>query len=105
MVTPTCIHRWLMRRRSSASAARQLGPVVDPDRFGRVVALEGHDLVAGVVQHRDHVGQVVLALGVLGGEPAQGRGEQAAPEAVDRGADLVDVALGLGGVERPRRCG
>ena len=39
----------------------------------------------------DHVGQVELALCVVGGEVAQRRSEQVAAECVDARADLVDV--------------
>ena len=76
----------------------ELHPVVDALGLGRVVRHHALDPVAGVVQHPDDVGQVVLALGVLGAEPAQGGGEHAAAEAVDRRVDLVDGALVLGGV-------
>ena len=54
--------------------------------------------MAGVAQHLEHVGEVVLALSVLGAEPAQRRREQPAPEAVDRRVDLVDLELVVGGV-------
>ncbi len=50
------------------------------------------------MEHLDHVGQVVLTLGVLRVQPAQGGGQNAAAEAVDRGVDLVDLALLVGGV-------
>src|SRR5438270_11849085 len=72
---------------------RQLGPVVDARRLQRVVGDHRHDLVAGVVEHGDDVGQVVLARLVLGAEAAEGRGKEAAPEAVDRGVDLFDRTL------------
>ena len=47
----------------------------------------------GGAQHLDRVGQVVLALRVLGAQPAQRGREQVAPEAVDRRVDLVDLEL------------
>jgi hypothetical protein len=50
------------------------------------------------VQHAHHIGQIQLALCVLGLETAQGRVQQAATEAVNRGVDLPDLALSLGGV-------
>ena len=46
----------------------------------------------------DHVGEVVLALGVVGGELAQRRPEQVAAERIDRGADLANVEFVGGGV-------
>ncbi len=45
------------------------------------------------MQHRHDVGEVVLALAVLGAQPAERRREQIAAEAVDRGVDLVDLEL------------
>ena len=56
------------------------------------------DDVAGGAQHPDDVGEVVLALRVLGVEAPQGGGQQAAPEAVDRRVDLGDLELGVVGV-------
>ena len=44
----------------------------------------------------DHVGEVVLAQGVLGAEPAQGGGQEAAAQAVDRRVDLADLTLLVG---------
>ena len=49
-------------------------------------------MVPALPEDLDHVGQVVLALGVLGGDARQGRPE-AAVEAVRAGADLADGAL------------
>ena len=98
MVTPRRIQRSLMRSRSSASAtaswARSLTPAAS---MGSATTSDVHR-VAGVVEHADHVGQVVLALGVGRAEPAQRRGQQAAAEAVDRGVDLGDGPLLVGGV-------
>ena len=42
---------------------------------------------------RDRVGEVVLALRVLGAQPPQRGREQVAAEAVDRRVDLVDLEL------------
>ena len=77
---------------------RQLPAVVDALHLLGVVDGEGVDAVAGVVEDGDDVGQVVLALGVVGRDPPQGRAEQVAPEAVDGGVDLLDGPLLRGGV-------
>ena len=71
----------------------ELGAVVDHDRFARILGGERDHLVAGGAQHGHRVGQVVLALRVLGAQPAQRRREQVAAEAVDRRVDLVDLEL------------
>ena len=44
----------------------QLRAVVDALRLGGVVGRERTDVVARVVQDGDHIGEVVLALGVVG---------------------------------------
>ena len=72
---------------------RELGAVVDVHRRGPVVRGDGEHLVTRVPEHCYCVGQVVLALRVLGAQTPQRRREQAQPEAVDRGVDLVDREL------------
>ena len=92
-----------MRWRSSASAVASCDAVVDAEHLGRI-GLDRVHVVAGAPQHLDRVGQVVLALHVLGAEAAQRGREQVAAEAVDRRVDLVDRAL-LVATRRPaRRC-
>ena len=55
-------------------------------------------------QHPDHVGQVVLALGVAVARAAAGAARSVAPvEGVDAEVDLADRALGLGSRPAPRR--
>ena len=76
----------------------QLDLVVDPHGLGHLGGLHGDDLVAGLAEDGDGVGQVVLALGVLRGQAAQRRRQQPPAEAVDRRVDLVDGPLLLGGV-------
>ena len=76
----------------------QLGPVVDPGHLHGVLDHHRAHLVAGLVEHPDHVGQVVLPLGVGRAEPPQRRGQHAPPEAVDRGVDLAHLELLVGGV-------
>ena len=68
------------------------------ERLGRVGRRRGDDEVPGGAQHADHVGQVVLALPVLGLEPPQRRREEPATEAVDRRVHLGDGELGVVGV-------
>ena len=75
---------------------RQLLMAVHPGQFDRVA---GHssDLVSGRSQDADHVGQVVLALGILSGEPLEGRLQMASVENVYPSIDLVDGRLsGIG---------
>ena len=93
MVTPWASHQALVRRRSSASAwaswARSLMPWVSSGSAATTL----DDAVAGVGQHLHDVGEVVLALRVVGLHHAQRRRQQAAPEAEDAGVDLVDLEL------------
>ena len=72
---------------------RQLEAVVDAGGLERVVAHHGADPVAGLGEHGHDVGEVVLALGVVGGDPAQGRRQQRSAEAVDRRVDLGHLEL------------
>ena len=99
MPTPSRIQRWLMRAPQLGFGLGQLGAVVDAERVGGILGLDGEDDVPGLAEHRHDVGEVVLALGVLGAEPAQRGREQAAAEAVDRRVHLVDgelVGVGVG---------
>ena len=66
MVTPACIHRSLMRARSAASAAASWARSLTCERFDGVFDLDAAEHVAGLAQHADDVGEVVLALRVLG---------------------------------------
>ena len=77
----------------------ELGPVVDAHKLGRVVDDDGTDGVAGGGQHRHDVGEVVLALGVVGRDAPEGGGDDTAPEAVDRHRHLVDGPLLRVGVD------
>ncbi len=87
-----------MRRRSSASASASC------TRSLTMIASAGSSVSSAITlcpasrKHRDRVGQVVLALRVLGAQTPQRGREQTAPEAVDRRVDLVDLALLVGGV-------
>ena len=53
--------------------------------------LDASDAVAHLREHGDHVGEVVLALRVVGRQLAQRRAEQVASECIDAGAHLVNV--------------
>ena len=92
IVTPLSSQWRLVRARSSrsarASCQRSLTPAVSTGR-----RIDGADAVAHAAEHADDVGEVVLALGVVGREVAQRRAEQVATERVDAGADLVDGQL------------
>jgi hypothetical protein len=86
--------RFWCSRSSSASCKGLLMPghlqrIVDPVRHHRHAV--GHGEL-------DHVGQVVLALGVAVVQPRQPAFEQAGRHGHDAAVDLVDLALGLGGV-------
>ena len=104
MVTPFSSQRRLVRARSSRSASGQLPPVVDALASRRGRRRPRADRVAHAGEHADDVGEVVLALGVVGGEPAQRRAEQVAAEAVDAGVDLVDGAARRRWRRAARRC-
>ena len=77
---------------------RELQPVVHPRRLVRVLEHDGVRDVPGLVQDGDEVREVVLVLGVLAIDPAQGRPEQARAHGHDRGVDLVNRTLLTGGV-------
>ena len=77
----------------------EVGPVVDPHRHREVVGEVGGDRVAGLAQGREDVGQVVLALGVVVGEPGERGGQRRRVEGVGAGVDLADRQL-LGGRRR-----
>ena len=98
MVTPSSSQLRLMRPTQLPLGQRELPAVVDALDLLGVLQGERVHAVARVVEDRDHVGEVVLALGVVGGEPAQRGPEQVAAEAVDGGVDLLDGPLLGGGV-------
>ena len=70
----------------------ELLSVVHAEALAGVLGDHRVEMVPALPEDLDHVGQVVLALGVLGGDARQGRPE-AAVEAVRAGADLADGAL------------
>ncbi len=76
----------------------ELDAVVDPEDLP-VVAADGRaDAVPGLAQDAEDVGEVLLALAVVGTDLAEGVGEQGAVEGEDARVDLADRALGVGGV-------
>ena len=92
IVTPSRIQARLIRSRRIAQVG-QLDPVVAAEHLGRVAGGVRDDGAVGVDQQRDHVGQVLLALGVLGGELAEGLHQQRRLERVHAGVDLADRPL------------
>jgi hypothetical protein len=54
-------------------------------------------------EHGQHVGQVVLALDVVGGDLPQGDEQRIPSKAKDRGVDLPEVEFELGRVARDLR--
>ena len=93
MVTPASMWRSRIRRRASAStrarSARELTP--------RITAGSSETWAAtrppASLQQRQHVREVVLALGVVVGERRQHRRQRRAVEGVDAGVDLADREL------------
>ena len=84
MVTPRASQARFVRSPQPRLGVGQLRPVVHAARLGGIAGHDADDLVAGVGQHLDDVGEVVLALRVVGVDEAQRRREEAAPEAEDR---------------------
>ena len=83
-----------MRARSSASASASCARSFTPNVSIGVVGLDAeHRRGPAWRSTADDVGEVVLALRVLGAEPAQRGREQPAAEAVDRRVHLVDREL------------
>ena len=95
MVTPSRIQPRVDAAAQHGLGGGELGAVVHPERLGRVGRRRADDEMPGGAQHPDDVGQVVLALPVLGLEAAQRGREQPPAEAVDRRVDLGDGELGL----------
>ncbi len=81
----------------------QPDPVVDAERLGGVGQLVGDDGVLAGPEHRQHVGEVELALGVVGPHLAERIEQRAALEGEDPGVHLADRELELGGVARRLR--
>ena len=71
----------------------EVGAVVDPHGHGKVLGQMGAHGVAGRAQRRQHVGQVVLALGVVVGEPAERLSQRPGLEDIGPGVDLPDRQL------------
>jgi hypothetical protein len=71
----------------------QLLAAVDAQHLPLGGRVAGDDLFAFGGGHADHVGEVVLALGILVGEPRQPAGQLAGGQAEDAGVHLVDGQL------------
>ena len=97
-VTPARIQASTVRRLCSApraeSCTRSLAPFDLPAVFGD----DGGDAAAGGAGQGQHVGEVLLALGVVGGDVGQRVAQHGGVEGVDAGVDLADVAFGVRGV-------
>ena len=74
------------RRSASARSTRVLTPMVRHDVVGDVA----DDAPAVLAQDRQHVGQVQLALGVVGPQPRQRAAQGGGVEGVEAGVDLGD---------------
>ena len=70
----------------------QLGVGVHPEGL-RLVGGDGPDVGSCGGEEPNHVGEVVLTLGVLVAQPGQGRVELIPFEGIDRSIDLVDGTL------------
>ncbi len=77
---------------------RQLGAVVNTKDLFSVFQGNGRHPVTFSAQDGHHVGEVLLALGVVGGHPLDRVAEQVRLERVDPRVDLIDGALLRGGV-------
>ncbi len=77
---------------------REVAAVVDAEREAGVVDDVGAHRSASGTQDRQHVGQVQLALGVVGADLAERVEQLAAVERVDAAVDLADLQLGRGRV-------
>ena len=77
---------------------RQLHPVVDAQHLVGVVRGNRGHRQPGAAEQRHHVGEVLLAGGVLGGQPRQRHPQRTRGEDVHPGVDLGDGALGGVGV-------
>ena len=72
---------------------RQFSAAVDAADFLRVVDLQGFDRQLAFTVNRHEIGQVVLALGIIGGDAAQGLEQRRQVEGVDPRVDLVEELL------------
>src|SRR5690606_19602320 len=81
-----------------AFQACELHPVVDAVDFPGELRLYGFHGQAGVDRHGNHVGEVVLTLGVVAGEFGQGVRQEGTRAGEDAGVDFADRALGVVGV-------
>ena len=90
-----------MKRSASARSTRVLTPMVEIDVVGDVP----DDVPAVLAQQRQHVGQVQLALGVVGAQPGERAAQGGGVEGVEAGVDLGDREDGGRRVAPPRRRG
>ena len=77
---------------------RELDPVVGAFNLPAVFRDDGGDAAAGGAREAQDVGEVLLALGVVGGDVHEGVAQHGGVEGVDSGVDLPDRAFGFRGV-------
>ena len=81
-----------------AAERGELDPVVDALGLPEVVEHVRPHGASGLAGDRDDVGEVLLALGVVGAHPGQGVAQDVDVEGVDARVDLGDRPLAVGGV-------
>ena len=92
-------HQLLVLLLSHDSAhCRELGAAVDAANLVGIRDGDGFDDAPSLAENRHEVGQIVFALGVVGGDGSHGVEEALEREGVNAGIDLVDVALRRAGV-------
>ena len=75
-------------------------PVVDAEHLGWVIEAVSDDRPAEGPEDREHVGEVQLALGVVGVDLVKRGQQRVAVEGEQPGVDLADLKLGVGRVAR-----
>src|SRR5712691_8046036 len=76
----------------------QLGLIIHPQNLIKVLTPNGPHRVTVAAKDRDDIGEVLLALGIVGRKPLHRVGQQVAVEGVHARVDLVDQPLPGAGV-------
>ena len=98
IVTPARMWARRIRRRASSATRARSARSLTPRFTAGIPDDVGDHLAPALADQRQDVGQVVLALGVVVGEPVEGLGERPGGEGVGAGVDLLDRELLGGGV-------